>query len=198
MSAATKSAWHACGGWKAGLANGALPVAISRRTTPNENRSLLASNSEVSLALILTDVVDRANVRMIQRRRRARFADEPVDARGLQRHGRQQLERDQPLQPRICGLVHLPHATRAEKFQHAIRSDDLARSQSDCGPARGNGHSWHLSAEAISALDHVDAVLPRTFEHHVLQQSAAFLSEPVGGVDLRIQQPESAHVTGEK
>ena len=45
-------------------------------------------HDEIRLALILTDVVDGANVRMIERRRRARFADEPADARGLQRRGR--------------------------------------------------------------------------------------------------------------
>ena len=63
------------------------------------------------LAVVLADVVQRADVRMAQRRDDARFAKEAVHrvghAAGV---GREQLERHVTPEPRVLGLIHHAHA----------------------------------------------------------------------------------------
>lgn len=73
----------------------------------------------------LAHVEDRDDVRVIQRRDRARLADEAalvafaVVAVALRDH----LERDPPLEARVGGAVHDAHATAPEERLHEVGSD---------------------------------------------------------------------------
>ena len=77
--------------------------------------------------LELADVVDRADVGMIERRRRARLAAEPLDR--LRIPGDvvgQELQRDVPPEPRVPGLVDHAHPAPAQLFQDAVVGDGAA------------------------------------------------------------------------
>ena len=74
-------------------------------------------------ALKLTNVINRANVRMIQRRGRARFTPESFDRLSILRYiVRQEFQRDVSPKPRVLGLIHHAHATAAQFFQHSVMS----------------------------------------------------------------------------
>ena len=67
------------------------------------------------------DLVDRADVRVIQRGGRLRFVNEPRLGVGVFGHGqRQELQRDEPLEPQVFGFVHLPHAAGPEQLNDAV------------------------------------------------------------------------------
>ena len=75
----------------------------------------------------LIDVVDRADVGVIQRGRRARFALEPLERAGLQGHVfRQELEGDRAIEPAVLGLVDDAHAAAAEEFGDLVVRNPLA------------------------------------------------------------------------
>ena len=62
------------------------------------------------------DVVERADVRMIELRDRARFAIEPLaELRIGGEQVRQDLDRDDAIEAGIAGFVDLAHAARAER-----------------------------------------------------------------------------------
>jgi hypothetical protein len=66
-------------------------------------------------AFVDADVIDRADVRMVQRRCDARFAQEPLDI--LRRHAGtvgQELERDMASKPRVLGFIDDAHSARAQ------------------------------------------------------------------------------------
>jgi hypothetical protein len=72
----------------------------------------------------VADVVERTDVRMIERGNRAGLAVEPLAQLRIGRERlRQDLNRDGPIEPRVAGAVHLAHPTGAD------RCDDLVRSQ---------------------------------------------------------------------
>ena len=71
---------------------------------------------------MLFDVVDRADVRMVQRGGRARLAAEPVERLGVAGDVlRQKLERDGPAEPGVFGLVDDTHPAVAEFGHDAVR-----------------------------------------------------------------------------
>ena len=75
-------------------------------------------------ALELPDVVDRADVGMIERRCRARFAAKPLDR--LRIPGNvvgKEFQRDVPAEPRVPGLVDHAHPAPAQLFQDAVVGD---------------------------------------------------------------------------
>ena len=93
-----------------------------------ERLALEILHHEIARALVFADVMDRADVRMIQRRNRACFAFEPRAQVGIGRQFRRQdLDRDGAIEARIAGLVDLAHAARAE------RRDDLEVAQANAG-----------------------------------------------------------------
>jgi hypothetical protein len=66
------------------------------------------------LAVALLDRVDRADVRMVEGRRRARLLQEAPARAGIGREvGREELQRDRPLEARVLGGVDLAHAAPA-------------------------------------------------------------------------------------
>jgi hypothetical protein len=77
----------------------------------------------------VTDVVNRDDVRMIQRRRRPGFADEPGQAVLIVgRCGRQHFQRDLAAETDVLSEIHLAHPALAEG------TDDLVVPES-CAPA---------------------------------------------------------------
>ena len=62
------------------------------------------------------DVVERADVRMVERRDRPRLALEALADCGFGGElRRQHLDRDVAIEPRVAGAIHLAHAAGAEQ-----------------------------------------------------------------------------------
>ena len=93
-----------------------------RRPPPARACSVCPSSSSIdqeALALVLAEVVDRADVRMVQRRGGARFALEALDraaASCVSRAG-QELERDVPSEPQVLGAIDDAHPAAADLFE---------------------------------------------------------------------------------
>ena len=102
------------------------PQMLAERHAPNH------LHDEKRLPLMLADVVQRADVRVVELRDRPRFPLEPLAAFGIVGEVRRQdLDGDGPVQPGVGRLVDLAHATRA------IGGEDLVRSKTG---ARGECH----------------------------------------------------------
>ena len=72
-------------------------------------------HDRVGDALLRSEVEDRQDVRMRERRDRLRLALEPGERVGIGRDGlRKHLDRDVPLELRVPRPIHLPHPARAE------------------------------------------------------------------------------------
>jgi hypothetical protein len=72
-------------------------------------------------SLVFADIVNDANVGMVQGRGSPRFALEPLERCMIS--GviiRQKLERDGSAQPRVFGLVHHPHAACPELLENPV------------------------------------------------------------------------------
>ena len=76
------------------------------------------------LAVGLVDVVNRADMRMVQRRRGARFALEPVEGRPVTGDfGGQELEGDLATEPGVFGPVDDTHPAAPEAIENPIVGD---------------------------------------------------------------------------
>ena len=75
----------------------------------------------------VADVVDRDDVRVVQRRRGPGFADEPGQAVPVAgRCGRQDLQRDPPAEADVLGEIHLPHPALAEEREDFVVPESCA------------------------------------------------------------------------
>src|SRR6185503_8730991 len=75
----------------------------------------------------LVDLVNSANIRMIQRRRSLGFPLKTAESlRAFRRAVRQELERDKAAEPHILSLEYDSHGAGAELFNHTIMRDGLA------------------------------------------------------------------------
>lgn len=84
-------------------------------------------HDEKAPRLVPAEVVDRADVGVIERRGRSGFALEALDCRDIVRQFRgQELERDLPAQAQILGTVDNAHAAATEFFDDAVVGDGLA------------------------------------------------------------------------
>ncbi len=76
------------------------------------------------LPVVLADVVDRADVRMVQGRCSLTLkAGQRLGV--LCNFGRKELQGDEAVQPRVLSLVHHPHATAAELLDDSVVRDGL-------------------------------------------------------------------------
>jgi hypothetical protein len=85
-------------------------------------------HGEERLTLVLTDVVNRADIGMIQRRCGLRLAPE-ADQR-LRVFGnliRQKLESNETVQPGVLGLIYDTHASAPKFLDDAVVRDGLAK-----------------------------------------------------------------------
>ena len=80
-----------------------------------ERLALQQLHRDERLALLLADLVNRADVRVIERRGRSRLEPEPLGGlwAALQIGG-QELQRDTPAKREIFGLVHDAHPARSD------------------------------------------------------------------------------------
>ena len=84
-------------------------------------------HDEERLVAVATDVVQRADVRMIERRRGARLALETVErGRILRQPGRQELHRHLPAQASVLGPIDDTHPAFADLVEDAVMGDGLA------------------------------------------------------------------------
>ena len=80
-----------------------------------------------SLAVLLADVVNRANVRVIQRRCGLRLALETGQCLGIAGNVlRQKLERNKAMKASVLSLVDDTHTAAAELFENAVVGKGLA------------------------------------------------------------------------
>ena len=74
------------------------------------------------------DVVDRDDVRVVQRPGRLRLLLEaPQAVRVLRVRGGQDLDRDVALQPRVAGAIDLAHPARADRAEDLVRPETGTR-----------------------------------------------------------------------
>jgi hypothetical protein len=86
------------------------------------------------------DVVDRADIRMLERGNRASLALEPRAPLWIGRHvGRQHFDGDRAIEPRVAGRVDLAHPARAERRKDLVGAE-----------ARAGGES-HVQGCAVTA-----------------------------------------------
>ena len=91
---------------------------------PAEVGSLDVAHRDEQHAVGLVGIVDRDHVRMIQRRRQARLAQEPLpELLVLSELGRQQLQRDMPVEPLVVGEVDDRHPTPTEHPLDPVAGD---------------------------------------------------------------------------
>jgi hypothetical protein len=81
-------------------------------------------------AVLVSDVMEGADVWMLKRGDGARLAFEPLTEIGIggERRG-QDLDGDQAIEPDVPGLVNLAHAAGSQRAQDFIRTEADARSQ---------------------------------------------------------------------
>jgi len=78
---------------------------------------------------MLVDVVDRADVGMIELRDRFRFARETLaELRIVGERARQHLDRDRTVEPRIACAIDLSHAAGAERRDDLVRTEPVSLS----------------------------------------------------------------------
>ena len=91
-------------------------------------------HGDEGLAVLLADVVNGADVRMVQRGGGLRFALETGERLRIARDIlRQKFQRDEAPQARIFGLVHDTHTAAAEFFDDAVVRYGLAKERSGSG-----------------------------------------------------------------
>ncbi len=112
-----------------------------------ESLALQIFHHQKETALVLANLINRANVWMIQCRRSPRLAPEALQRlRIVRQRIRKKLERDETIELDVLGLVDHTHPAAADFAQHAIMRDGLAK----------NGwrirHGAHLSRRAPRKL----------------------------------------------
>jgi hypothetical protein len=98
-----------------------------------ERRAVEEFHHQKGFAAFLADVVDRANVRMIQRRRGLGFAPETLKRLPILRQIlRKKLEGHKAAEAGVLGLVDDAHASAAEFFEDAVMRDGLIEQEGAC------------------------------------------------------------------
>ena len=88
--------------------------------------SLETLHDDEGVAVLIADVVNRADVRVTQRGRGARFALEPTErVRIASQVVRHELERHRAQKPRVLGPVHHAHSALAQLLDNAVVGDRL-------------------------------------------------------------------------
>ena len=132
---------------------------------------------EIGLAVLLSHVVERADVRMIERRGGARFLEESLLRLDISRRGiRQELHRHLPAQPGIASTIDLAHASRSE------RGEDFVGSEAEAG---GEVSPPEPEAEKKPSGEIIDFM-------ELLQKSMKREKVQRGGKEKRAKQPTAA------
>jgi hypothetical protein len=101
-----------------------VDVERAKFQTSLERFALQELHDQERPAVLVPDVVERADVGMIQLRDRPRLAVEPFAKLrvGGQRFG-QDLDRDDAIEPRIASLIDLAHAARSDGGENLVRAE---------------------------------------------------------------------------
>ena len=105
---------------------------MGREPRPTRSRERLAFeelHDEVLDALLVTDVVERADVRVRELRDRLCFALETLARLGRGQVVGENLDRDSPLEPGVFCPVHLTHAARADRREDLVRAEPRSRGE---------------------------------------------------------------------
>src|SRR5262245_24717253 len=112
----------------------------------DEIRHVLAARADAA-----ADIVDLQDVRMVQRRSRARLAFETSQCLGTSRERRvDHLDRHLAAQARITGAIHRAHPAGAEEADDFVWTETGARSQWH----RANTPPWRREAAARDQTSH--------------------------------------------
>ena len=85
---------------------------------------------DIGLSVVHPDVVDRQDIRVIQRSRRARFLLEPTQSLGIAGEGgRQDLDRHVTPQTGIARSIHLAHPAGADERDNFVDAEPHAGNQ---------------------------------------------------------------------
>ena len=96
---------------------------------------------QVRPALELGRLEERADVRVVQRRGRARFAQDPVGGPAGRRL-LDDLQGDESIEPGVARPVDAPHPTRADLLQHLVLGQSRVPSSRDLGsPCRSTANA---------------------------------------------------------
>src|SRR5678810_556036 len=106
------------------------------------------------LTVLFADLVNRADVRMIERRRRPRFEPEALGGlRAALQVAWQELQRDVPAKRQILGLIDDAHTARADAAQDPIVGDLSAFESAHACESGGSGRrSCYAEIRRTSAL----------------------------------------------
>jgi len=104
-------------------------IGIERLVTQEmlESEAIEKFHGDESLAVLLTDIVNGADIRMIEGGSGLRFALEAGEGLWIEGDfGRKEFEGDKAVQAGVFGFVDNAHATTAEFFEDAVVREDLA------------------------------------------------------------------------
>src|SRR6266545_2930051 len=83
-------------------------------------------HGEKRLAFVLSDLINRADIRMVESRGGLRLALKPLQRLTILGKGfGQELNGDEAMQPQVLGLVDHTHAPGTQSFQDAVVGDKL-------------------------------------------------------------------------
>ena len=106
----------------------------SLRQTIGERLPFQELHHKVINAVLVADVVQRADIRMGEARDRACLTLQPLPPPGVPKDGLEQdFDRDDPIEPRVPGAIHLSHPAGT------CRRQDLVRPEPG---AWGESHAW--------------------------------------------------------
>ena len=100
---------------------------------PAQRLALEKLHDGVGDAVLVSEIVDRKDVRMRQRRDRFRLSLEPGQRVGIGRDGRRKdLDRDVAVQLRIPRAVDLPHTASAQRRKDLVGAETCAEGEGHC------------------------------------------------------------------
>ena len=102
--------------------------------SPREGRAVDILHHQEDGRAVLTDVMERADIRMRDAGDGARFVAEPFDPAAGRVHelAREQLDGDGPIEPRIARTVDFAHSPGTERCQDLERAEAGARGEPHC------------------------------------------------------------------
>ena len=89
---------------------------------------------EIVEAILVPDIVQRADTRMIERGDQSRLALEPHLEHGVRGEAwREDLDRHRPIEPGVARAIDLAHPARAGDCENLVRSEPVAWLKSHSG-----------------------------------------------------------------
>ena len=150
---------------------------------------------EEGVALLLTDIVDGADIRMVQGGSSASLAAEALQRLGIARRSlRQKLQRHSPAKPHVLSLVDDSHPAASKFFEDAVMGDGapdhwsgFRHRPSILRPASDSGNWGGVAGVSGFAIDSAVA--------HPFVAQARFLAALIAGSGFDFYSPYCAALT---